>query len=172
MKPPRFSAWITEGGIRCPLLARFPPLGATGGKITHAFTTVQDILPTFLELAGVRHPTEIDPNSKLHKMKGKSWVSLLSGKSDRVHADDAVHGWELFGQCALRTKNWKAVFVPPPRGNGKWMLFDIEKDPGETKNVAQEHPAVLEEMVRQFDHYGNQVGLVTRQKDYRQAAKM
>ncbi len=90
-----FKAFITEGGIRCPLIVRYPPIAANGGKISHAFSTVMDILPTMIELAGVRHPTEVDPSSKLHKMRGVSWVPHLSGKSAKVHAEDSFHGWEV-----------------------------------------------------------------------------
>ncbi|KAF9774485.1 hypothetical protein IL306_007505 [Fusarium sp. DS 682] len=57
MAPSRgFKTWITEGGIRCPCLVRYPPFTRTGGSHTDSFCTVMDVLPTILDLAGVPLP--------------------------------------------------------------------------------------------------------------------
>ncbi|WVF71808.1 hypothetical protein IAT40_006616 [Kwoniella sp. CBS 6097] len=158
-----YKTWATEGGIRCPSIVRFPPVGGLLSKentVTHEFTTVMDILPTVLELAGIQHPGEEFRGRKVHKPRGKSWASWLAGKQNEVHDENAVHGWELFGQAAIRQGRWKAVWLPPPAGNDQWLLFDVKADPGETKNLAAEQPEKLQEMVGFWHQYEAETGTV------------
>jgi len=49
------------------------------------------------------------------------------------------------------------------------MLFDLSKDSGETTDIAETHPKLLADMIEKFHQYGTDVGLVTRQRDYRKA---
>lgn len=98
--------WITEGGIRCPCLIRYPPFNAKANAITHSFTTMMDILPTCLDLAGLQHPGKRFRNREVVLPRGRSWSKHLSSLEDSqssVHGEDThVHGWELFGQRAIR----------------------------------------------------------------------
>ncbi|KAG8687755.1 hypothetical protein FRC09_013307, partial [Ceratobasidium sp. 395] len=113
-----YKAWITEGGIRCPAIIHYPKAAPNrqNGAISHVFTTVMDILPTILELAGIPHPTTIGDGRFQGRVvlppRGKSWVPYLLGGTDVVHDDNAVHGWELFGQGAIRRGHWKALWMP------------------------------------------------------------
>ncbi|TPX09885.1 uncharacterized protein E0L32_008907 [Thyridium curvatum] len=167
MAPSRgFKTWITEGGIRCPCLVRFPPVvaGAARGTHTNTFTTVMDVLPTFLELAGVAHPAPSFRGREVVPVRGKSWVGHLRGAdyaaSPAVHDEDtAVTGWELFGLRAIREGKWKAIYMTPPRGNEQWELYDMEADPGEIHDRAGEEPEVLERLVQHWNVYYNEVGM-------------
>ncbi|KAI9006822.1 alkaline-phosphatase-like protein [Hyaloraphidium curvatum] len=154
-----FKAWITQGGIRCPCIVRYP--GFPGqGKVTHEFSTVMDILPTVLELAGVRHPGKQFRGREVLEPRGKSWVGHLAGKQATIHDDKTVTGWELFGQQAIRQGDWKALYIPPPMGPDRWQLFNLRKDPGETNDLAAVEPAKLQEMLRHWDAYAGEVGFV------------
>lgn len=51
-----FKTMVTEGGIRCPCIVRYPKFALSEGVVTHDFTTVMDILPTLLDMAGISHP--------------------------------------------------------------------------------------------------------------------
>ena len=77
-----------------------------------------DILPTILDLAGVPHPGSHFRGREVVVPSGQSWVShLASGdlKNNSVHKKDVhIHGWEFFGQRAIREGKWKAVCCQAP----------------------------------------------------------
>ncbi len=129
-----------EGGVRVPFLlqwkARLP-----AGK-TYQFPVIQlDILPTVLAAAGGEVKAE-------RKLDGVNLLPFLEGKNaGRPH--DTLY-WRFGPQWAIRQGDWKLVQgydydakdqgpihqtkVTPP------MLFDLKDDPGETKDVAAQHP--------------------------------
>ena len=82
-------AFTTEGGIRVVGFATWPGFDRQG-EIGTAFTTVMDIAPTVLELAGAAHPGQTYRGREVAPMRGRSWVSYLSGCEEEVH--DARHG--------------------------------------------------------------------------------
>ncbi|KAJ4253816.1 hypothetical protein NW762_010211 [Fusarium torreyae] len=157
-----FKGWSTEGGIRCPCLIRFPPMSSAPETISHSFTTVMDILPTILDLARVQHPGTFFRGREVVIPRGKSWVSHLSSPSEHptVH-DDAnhIHGWELFGNRAIRRGIWKAVLLAK-QGGSNWELFNVEEDPAEQHDLAKKRPEILEEMLVHWATYVAETGLV------------
>ncbi|RCK64627.1 Arylsulfatase [Candida viswanathii] len=156
-----YKAWSTEGGIVTPVIISYPPLLKNSqGQIFKEFTTVMDILPTVLELAGVEHPGDTFRGRPVAKPRGKSWVKYLSKQEKQVHNDDTVTGWELFGQQAIRKAQYKAVFIPKPFGPEKWQLFNIIKDPGETTDLAETEPNILEELTGHWAVYAAETGLI------------
>lgn len=50
--------------------------------------------------------------------------------------------------------------IPEPLGTGKWELFDLEKDPGEIYNLADQEKAKLEEMIGLWEQYENEAGVL------------
>ncbi len=123
---------LYEGGIRVPLIARWPGRIAAG-TVSRQPVTFWDYLPTFAELAGATAPAGLD---------GISFVPTLLGTgSQRTHG---FLYWEFHeGQAtsqAVRTGDWKAVRPAPGR---PLELYDLASDIGETKNVAAAHPDVI-----------------------------
>lgn len=170
MAPSRgFKTWITEGGIRCPCLVRYPPLLAhrsplsnrDAGGHTYEFTTVMDILPTILDLARVSHPHPSPFRSReVVPVRGRSWVPHLRNSFTEVHDHEtAVTGWELFGLRAIRKGRWKAVYMTPPRGRDAWELYDIDSDPAEINDMADREPDVLNEMIQHWNVYYSETGM-------------
>ena len=53
-----------------------------------------------------------------------------------------------------------AVHIPPPTGSGRWELFDIEADPGEVNNMARSNPEQLAKMVKDWNSYATDKGVV------------
>jgi len=112
-----YKAFTTEGGVRVPFLAKFPT-GFGGeekkkGGITSAFSTVMDLAPTILEMAGVSHPS---PDGKgtyqgrpVVSMRGRSMVPFLTDSSGTrsIHPADFIHGWETCGRAAVRCGDYK-----------------------------------------------------------------
>ncbi|KAL3704783.1 hypothetical protein TMatcc_008455 [Talaromyces marneffei ATCC 18224] len=75
-------SYTTEGGIRCPCIVRYPPtMKYAPGAISHNFTTVMDILPTVLDLAGLSPPGSVFRGRDVAPIRGKSWRPLLEDKS-------------------------------------------------------------------------------------------
>lgn len=158
-----YKSYNSEGGIRCPLIVHYPPIlnnSNIEGQISHTFTTVMDILPTVLELAGVEHPGTTYKGRTVAKPKGKSWVSHLLNKDSKVHSEDTVTGWELFGQQAIRKGKYKALYISAPQGPDKWQLFDIKSDPGEIHDLSESLPDKLEELLNHWTYYVAETGLV------------
>ncbi|EXJ80886.1 arylsulfatase [Capronia epimyces CBS 606.96] len=164
MAPSRgFKTWITEGGIRCPCIVRYPKLHQPAYAHTDAFTTVMDILPTMLELAGIKPPADTFRERAIVPMRGSSWVPHLTSpdlQSSSVHDENEhITGWELFGLRAIRRGPWKALWMPPPRGKDCWELYNVADDPGEMHDKADDEPDILEILVKHWEQYYTETGM-------------
>lgn len=160
MAPSRgFKTWITEGGIRCPCLVRYPSLSKSGST-TNEFSTVMDILPTILELAQVPHPGKVFRGRDVVPVRGSSWLPYLDGKSAEIHdKEEHITGWELFDHRAIRQGDWKALYMNAPRGKDKWELYDLKNDPGEMNDLAEAKPDILERLVKHWEVYYAETGM-------------
>lgn len=167
-----YKAWSTEGAIVCPLIIHYSPLLQNqAGTILKQFVTVMDILPTVLDLAGVKHPGQTYKGRRVATPRGKSWVNYLSGKASFVHDENTVTGWELFGQQAIRKSQYKALYIPKPFGPEKWQLFDVVEDPGETEDLAEKEPEVLKELTDHWAVYASETGLIELGPDFFKVGK-
>ena len=120
---------LYEGGIRAPMIARWPGRIAPGTVSGHV-SAFWDMMPTFAELAGTSVPEPTD---------GISMVpTLLSQGKQRQH--ECLY-WELGGARAVRMGNWKAV-----RAGAKLELFDLREDLAESNDVASQHPDIVEKI--------------------------
>ncbi|KAK1074413.1 hypothetical protein LTR74_001009 [Friedmanniomyces endolithicus] len=166
-----YKAFTTEGGVRVPFLAKFPT-GFGGeekkkGGITSAFSTVMDLAPTILEMAGVAHPSPDGKGSyqgrPVVSMRGRSMVPFLTDNSSgtrTIHPADFIHGWETCGRAAVRCGDYKIVFIPAPKGPEKWQLYNLARDPGEIHDLAAADPERLARMVKMWDRYVLETGVV------------
>lgn len=157
-----FKTFVSEGGIRSALIVRGPGV-TSGGRIEHAVTDVKDVMPTILDLAGIAHPSTVDDRDVL-PLQGRSMTGLLLGRQERVHGDEEVFGYELFGWRGIRQGPWKATWIGPPVGPNAWELFNLELDPGETTDLARERPAEHERLTKLWDRYAADVGVVLPEK--------
>ncbi|MBB5684700.1 arylsulfatase [Sphingobium boeckii] len=150
-----FKAYATEGGTRTVAFVGGKDFKRSGG-LGGAFTSVADVVPTFLELAGVPDHKGQFQGRAVEPIRGKSWVPYLKGKTDRVYATGDTIGTELFGSRALRQGDWK---ITDP-GTGAWQLFNIAEDPGETRDLAKDNPERLAELTAGWDVYAKEVGII------------
>lgn len=153
-------AFTTEGGIRVVSFLTWPGFERQQ-EIGTAFATVMDILPTFLDLAGTRHPENSYKGRNIEEVRGRSLLPYMQRESNKVHGDKEATGWELFGRRAIRQGDWKAVFIPQPEGPATWQLYCLSKDPGETVDLAVRHPAILRELLRLWAVYVAETGVLT-----------
>ncbi len=156
-------AFTTEGGIRVVGFVTWPGFSgsrARQGEIGTAFSTVMDIAPTLLELAGTAHPGTAYRGREVEPMRGRSLVPYLSGDSEAVHHAATGTGWELFGRRAVRQGDWKALYLPAPYGPGTWQLYDLSRDPGELDDQAAAQPGKLAELLALWDRYVEENGVI------------
>jgi arylsulfatase len=152
-------AFTTEGGIRVVSFITWPGF-ARQGAIGGAFSTVMDIAPTVLDLAGTSHPGHDYRGRAVAPMRGRSLAPYLSGGVDHVHDDRTGTGWELFGRRALRQGDWKALYLPVPYGPGRWQLYDLSQDRGEIVDLAEARPDKLGELLALWDRYVAENGVL------------
>ncbi len=152
-----YKAFTSQGGIRVVSFFSWP--GFTRKGAGTAFSTVQDITPTLLELAGIVHPGNSYEGRPIEAPRGVSLVRYLDNRQEFAHGPDHATGWELFGRRAIRQGDWKAVFIPEPWGPGRWQLYDLGRDPGEVEDLAARSPGKLDELLRLWDRYVEETGV-------------
>ncbi|MEM9016894.1 MAG: arylsulfatase [Verrucomicrobiota bacterium] len=125
---------LYEGGIRTPLLARWPGTIEAGRRSNHV-SAFWDLMPTLAELAGVEAPEDID---------GISYAPTLLDKPEEQEEHDYLY-WEFFekgGKRAVRFADWKAVQLDLMKKGGPRAveLYNLREDLAETTNLAEKHP--------------------------------
>jgi len=120
---------LYEGGIRVPMIVRWPGKGKRGTS-DHVWAH-WDVLPTLAELAGAEAPRDID---------GISMLAAIRGKKAKEHEYLYWEFTERGFQQAVRMDDWKAVKV---KADEPLELYNLKKDIAETRNVAAENPKVV-----------------------------
>ncbi len=149
-----YKSFTTEGGIRSPMIVRFPSQTTITGQWNHSFTHVTDILPTLLDVAGASYPEEIGGKTVKQPI-GTSILPILAGEVTSVHSDGGM-GYELFEMKAFIQGDWKILRLPEPFGTGDWALFNLKDDPGEIQDVSTEHPEILADLKDQWQAYATE----------------
>ena len=154
-----YKTHTAEGGIRVVAFLNGAPF-ARQAQIGGAFATAMDLAPTLLDLAGVDHPGRSWGGRPIEPMRGRSMLPYLRGEAEAVHDEDVATGWELFGRCAIRRGDWKALLLPPPDGPGNWQLYNLAEDPGETRDLAAAEPARLAGLIADWNTYVEETGVL------------
>jgi arylsulfatase A-like enzyme len=128
---------LYEGGIRVPMIARWPGK-IKPGQVSDQVWAFWDFLPTAAQIAGVKAPENIDGISML--------PTLLGQQQTNQHAFLYWEFHERGFQQAARMGDWKAV---RPQADEKLELYNLKTDPSEKENVAEKNP----EMVAKFEAY-------------------
>lgn len=141
-----YKTHLYEGGIRSPLIVWGPGLiteRAAGARNHTSVLAAIDLVPSLLSLAGVAGPEAVDYDGEdlLSTLLGNVEASrkaplFFSRPPDRKD----FYGFENLPDMAVRDGNWK--FLCDYDG-GRPQLYHLEDDPGESRNVAVEHPDVV-----------------------------
>ncbi|MBS0010990.1 MAG: sulfatase-like hydrolase/transferase, partial [Bacteroidales bacterium] len=133
----RVKGYVYEGGIRVPMIASWPGM-IKPGSVTDHVSAFWDVMPTLAEIAGVRPPEDID---------GISFLPALIGERDQLQHDYLYWEFPAYqGQQAVRMGRWKAIRKNIFRGNMKIELYDLENDPGETRDLAGQYPEIISQI--------------------------
>ncbi len=129
-----------EGGIRVPMIARWPGK-IEPGAVTDHLSAFWDVMPTVAEVAGAQAPDDTD---------GISFLPTLLGTEEQKPHEFLL--WEFHGyggQQAVRIDRFKGIRTKCYQNpDGPMELYDLKNDIGETTNVAADHPEIVEKMDR------------------------
>lgn len=132
-----FKGSLYEGGIRVPLVARWPG-HFPAGQVTDHLSAFWDVMPTIADLTGTKAPADID---------GISFVPTLEGHPDQQKQHEYLY-WEFpayTGQQAVHLGDWKGIRqnLLKKKPQMKIELYNLKTDPGEQHDVAEQHPEVV-----------------------------
>jgi arylsulfatase len=149
----QYKGWMAEGGIHNALIVSGPVVKRPAGSINNGQMHVADIMPTLLEIANAKYPKTLENGHELPPLMGKSWLPMLSGKTESPRTDTDYMAWEIFGNRALIQGDWKIRWEYKSIGKGDWELFNLANDPSERKDLAKENPEKLNALLKLWDEY-------------------
>jgi arylsulfatase len=120
------------------------------GEVVHAFTTLMDLAPTFLEVAGATYPATFEGHD-VYPLKGRSLWPLLTTSVDRVHPPDYVFALEHRGHVLIRKGDWKLVNTTLPLHPDNFELYDLSRDLAEQENLRFSEPDKFQEMLGEWE---------------------
>ena len=130
---------LFEGGIRMPFIVRWPGK-VPAGSISDFPSAQFDMFATLSELTGEKMNWKTDGVSLLPSFLGQP---KKQQQRDYLYFEYVDEG----GQQAIIKDNgrWKGVKMNVKRGNTTWKLYDLTNDRAESKDLAAEHPEMIEE---------------------------
>jgi arylsulfatase A-like enzyme len=126
-----------EGGVRSPLVVRWPGKVCAGKKISQIAGAI-DLHPTLASLCGI-------PLAKGNPLDGKDLSSLLlEGKGA-----DGLEGRKIFSkwrdQASVRTQRF--------RMDNAYMLYELASDPGQEKDVSKQYPELANSLAKELERW-------------------
>ena len=147
-----YKNWVHEGGIITPLIASWPRGITQPGRLAESPGHVIDLMPTALELAGMRYPTTLQGHS-LHPLAGRSLVPAFGGGA--VERQAPLY-WAYGGNWAIRDGDWKLAH--DRRHPDRVELFNLRDDPAEQRDRAAQHPARVAGLRAAWQIWAERVG--------------
>jgi len=143
--------YVTNATVHVPLAFRFPPgHGLREARRHPDWVSLVDVMPTLVELYDLPVPYDLP-----YAIEGRSLVPALRGdplaprgvfaESGRAHHPEEVRGrvrFDVAGRFrAVFRDRWKLVWTPFAPAEEEFALYDLEADPGETKDLYRpDHP--------------------------------
>ncbi|OPZ14275.1 MAG: Arylsulfatase [candidate division BRC1 bacterium ADurb.BinA364] len=148
--------WLYEGGVRVPMMARFPGVVQPGSQCSEVVCSV-DLYPTILELAGVERAAD-------QPCDGISLAPLLRGSG--ILDREAVFFYYPHGQSrkppgiAVRAGDWKLIrwYETSDMFPSEYELYNLKDDLSETANRAGEMPDLVKRLAALLDRHLEQTG--------------
>ncbi|MCY4468249.1 MAG: arylsulfatase [Thiotrichales bacterium] len=150
-----YKHWTHEGGVSTPVIFYWPNGIAERGGVRHTPCQLPDVMATVVELAEVAYPEHHDGHDIL-PLEGRSLRPVI----ERDELPERPLFWEHEGNAAVRFGRWKLVREYP----GDWELYDMLEDRTETKDIASEHPGLVEDLARRYDEWAGRCGVIPREE--------
>ena len=134
---------LYEGGIRVPFLISWPA-AIEGGTTIDDPVIALDFFPTILDAAGIEQPDELDLN-------GVSLLPQMTGASDTKPHETLYWRYSDGKGFAVRHGKYKLV----NQHMQELSLFDMEQDPVEMHNLANDLPEITKKLLNLYDNWNN-----------------
>jgi arylsulfatase len=141
-----------QGGICVPFIVSWEKGLKNGGRRSDFVGHFIDIMPTFVDIAGVPYPENFNGRSIL-PYEGRSLLPII--KNENIVRQEPLF-WEWLENQAAREGKWKIV---RERISDNWALFDMENDPSETNNLAAENPQIVQRLDTLFREWQARVAI-------------
>ncbi|MDG2316983.1 MAG: sulfatase-like hydrolase/transferase [Gammaproteobacteria bacterium] len=148
---------LKEGGLRAAAFIYYPKK-LPQGSVNESFITMMDIMPTFLEISGIEHPGATNYKGRqINPIVGRSFWPHLTGRSETVHLPTDTAGWAQNDIGALIKGDYKIINEPfhqetsDENTENSWRLYNINNDPGERNNLAQQEPELVLELIEEWE---------------------
>jgi arylsulfatase len=159
------TAW--EGGVRVPFVVRWPGK-VPAGTVCNRMVASMDVLPTIAQICKVALPAK--------KIDGVNILPLLTGDMEANPRDEFAYYYNVNSLKGIRKGQYKLVFPSTSQtykktamGSdgfpGKFAsdtvmlaLYDLRTDPGETVDVKEKHPEIVQELTSVADKYREELG--------------
>ena len=162
-----------EGGIRVPLIISGPQVADSyRGRISHSRAFVKDLAPTILAVAGTRHPGTQYKGKAIEASTGKNLLPVIAAETDSVYTDEDVIAYEIGGNAALIKGDYKITLNRGGTNNGRWHLYNIIEDPGETETLETVEKTVFFDLLAEYETYARENGVIPVPKNYHQSAQI
>ena len=134
--------WMYEESLRMPFIIRWPGVIQAGSQNGDLIQNL-DFAETFLDMAGVQAPAEMQGRSFLPQLRGTTPADWRKSIYYHFYEYPAVH--DVQRHYGVRTERFKLINYYPI---SEWELFDLQNDPGETKNLYGDpaHATVVKEL--------------------------
>ena len=129
------STW--EGGMRVPFIIRWPGQ-IPAGSVSNELATAMDLLPTFASIVGSDLPDD-------RIIDGYDIWPILSGDANAESPYEAFYYYRDDRLQAVRSGKWKLHVYRPDEGRAQ-ILYDLESDIGETTDVSEQNPEIVEQL--------------------------
>ena len=136
-------ATTLEGGLRVPMIARWPGK-IPAGRVNRELATMMDVLPTLTKLTGAQLPKD-------RVIDGRDIQPLLTGKRGARSPHEFFFYYRLKQLQAVRSGQWKLQLAREEMVNRQptqvpLALYDLTTDIGETRDVAAAHPDIVQRL--------------------------
>jgi arylsulfatase A-like enzyme len=142
-----------EGGIRVPMIVRWPGVTATGSVCDQPLI-IEDFFPSILAMAGVKKYKQIGG-----KIDGKSFVPMLQGKKLSTGQMEFIwhfpHNYDFEPYSVIRQGDWKLIYWYK---EGKMELYNIPEDISEKNDLSATHPKIVKNLASRLGKYLKSVG--------------
>ncbi len=143
-----------EGGTCTPFIVHWPDgLKKRQNRINKGVGHVIDLLPTCLDLAGAKYPSEVN-GLKTERLDGRNLMPLILGKTKAIH--DTLY-WEHEGGRAIRIGDWKMSSLK----NSAWELFNLAEDRNESVNLSAKFPKRVEQLDEAWNNWADRMKIGT-----------
>lgn len=142
---------LHEGGIRVPLIIKYPP-AKVAGKVCHEPTITYDLYPTAVKLAGGKLPLN-------QAIDGRDLMPLLRDPATSLKRSAIQWHYPHYNHhrpaSAIRERDWKLIEYLD--GTGDVELYNINEDIGETKNLADSRKGRVADLKKKLQRWRHEV---------------